>query len=249
MMNPSLLTRRTTLTLAAAGAAGLAFGRSALAQTSGAGIEVRPVNHASLVLQAGETAVHVDPVGGAEPWADLPPARLIVVTHEHGDHFDLPTLEALMQPDTELVVNPAVHGMLPEALQTRARALANGESAEVAGVAIEAIPAYNITEDRLQYHPKGRDNGYVLTLDGKRVLIAGDTEDTDELRALQDIDLAFLPMNLPYTMTEEQAAAAVAAFRPAEVWPYHFKGSDPQKFADLVAASGASSTVVIGDWY
>lgn len=243
------LTRRSTLTLAAAGLAGLTLTRVAQAQTSGSGIEVRPVNHASLVLLAGDTVIHVDPVGGPEPWADLPPARLILVTHEHGDHFDLPTLEALTGDDTELVVNPAVHGMLSEALRGRARALANGESVEVAGVNTEAIPAYNITEDRLQYHPKGRDNGYVLTLDGKRVLIAGDTEDTEELRALQDIDLAFLPMNLPYTMTEEQAAAAVAAFRPVEVWPYHFKGSDPQKFADLVAASGAPSRVVIGAWY
>lgn len=243
------ITRRTTLTLAAAGAAGLAIGRPLFAQTSGAGVEVRPVNHASLVLQAGETVVHVDPVGGADPWADLPPARLILVTHEHGDHFDLPTLEALMRDDTELVVNPAVHAMLPEALKARARALANGESAEAAGVPIEAIPAYNVTPDRLQYHPKGRDNGYVLTLAGKRVLIAGDTEDTEELRAQRDIALAFLPMNLPYTMTEEQAADAVAAFQPAEVWPYHFKGSDPQKFADLVAASGAPTKVVIGKWY
>lgn len=249
MTNPLSVTRRTTLALAAAGAAGVALGRPALAQDSASGIEVRPVNHASLVLIAGDATVHVDPVGGAAPWAELPPARLILVTHEHGDHFDVPTLEALMRPETELVVNPAVHGMLPEALRSRARALANGDSAEAAGVGIEAIPAYNTTPERLKYHPKGRDNGYVLSLGGKRVLIAGDTEDTEELRALSGIDLAFLPMNLPYTMTEEQAAAAVAAFRPAEVWPYHFKGSDPQKFADLVAASGAPSKVVIGKWY
>lgn len=242
-------TRRATLSLAAAGIAGFALARPLLAQTSAAGVEVRPVNHASLVLLAEGVTVHVDPVGGAEPWADLPAARLILVTHEHGDHFDLPTLEALMAEDTELVVNPAVHGMLPEALKSRARPLANGESAEVGGVPIEAIPAYNITADRLQYHPKGRDNGYVLTLAGKRVLVAGDTEDTEELRALTGIDVAFLPMNLPYTMTEAQAAEAVAAFRPAEVWPYHFKGSDPQKFAELVAASGAPSKVVIGTWY
>lgn len=246
---PFPLTRRTTLTLAAAGLAGVALGRPGRAQTGGAGLEVRPVNHASLVLLAGDTAVHVDPVGGAEPWAGLPPARLILVTHEHGDHFDMPTLEALMREDTEIVVNPAVHGMLPEGLKSRARALANGESAELAGIGIEAIPAYNTTPERLQYHPKGRDNGYVLSLAGQRVLVAGDTEDTEELRAQRDIDLAFLPMNLPYTMTEEQAAAAVAAFQPAEVWPYHFKGSDPQKFADLVAASGAPSKVVIGAWY
>ena len=111
------------------------------------------------------------------------------------------------------------------------------------------MPAYNTTPDRLQYHPKGRDNGYVLTIGGLRVYIAGDTEDTPEMRALTDIDIAFLPMNLPYTMTIEQAAEAVAAIQPGEVYPYHSKGSDIDAFASLVAEKAPDTEVLVRNWY
>lgn len=148
-----------------------------------------------------------------------------------------------------LITNPAVHDMLPGEMKERASAMANGDMVEVLDLRIEALPAHNITEERLQYHPKGRDNGYVLTIGGKRFYIAGDTEPTPEMLALTDIEVAFLPMNLPYTMTVEQAAEAVAAFRPVVVFPYHHRGSDIDEFARLVEAGGSGSLVIVADWY
>ena len=173
-----------------------------------------------------------------------------MITHEHADHFDAPTLQAIVGPDTKLVVNPAVHGKLPPELQAKATAIANGEKTTVGSVEIQAIPAYNTTEDRKKYHPQGRDNGYVLTVDGRRVYIGGDTEDIPEMRALTSVDIAFIPMNLPYTMDMDQASSAVAAFKPAVVYPYHYKGeaglSDINAFASKV---GSASKVVVGKWY
>lgn len=252
-----ILTRRTSLLLGVAAGAAILLPRLGLAQAAapasfsfpveGGEVVVHPVDHASMVLETPGGVIYVDPVGGAEAYQGKPQPSLILITHEHGDHFDLPTLQAL--PAAAIIANPAVHGMLPADLQGRATAMANGDQVDALGARIEAVPAYNTTPDRLQYHPKGRDNGYVLTIGGKRFYIAGDTEDTPEMRALQDIEVAFLPMNLPYTMTIEQAADAVAAFTPATVFPYHHRDSDVQAFAGLVEASGAGSTVVLANWY
>lgn len=210
---------------------------------------VHPVSHASFVLEAPGLVIYVDPVGEAAAYSQFPAPDLILLTHEHGDHFSAETLLALAGDSAQLITNPAVHGMLPDGLQSRATALANGERAEVAGITIEAIPAYNTTEDRLEFHPQGRDNGYVLGIDGRRVYIAGDTEDIPEMRALENIDIAFLPMNLPYTMDINQAVEAVQAFQPRYVYPYHYGESDVQEFASLVEASGASTVVILGNWY
>ena len=248
-------TRRQTIVLAGAAlfAAGLPVRGQTLEgdsyETEVGAVVVHPVQHASFVLQASEFVIYVDPVGGAELYAGLPAPALILITHEHSDHFDVPTIEALVGADTRLLTNPAVYDKLPAGLKERAAAIANDESTAVEAIPIDAVPAYNITPDRLQYHPKGRDNGYVLTIGGMRVYIAGDTEDTPEMRALEDIDLAFLPMNLPYTMTIEQAADAVAAFQPGEVYPYHSKGSDIEAFAKLVAAEAPDTEVLIRNWY
>ena len=130
-------------------------------------------------------------------------------------------------PTRRLVVNPAVFAMLSDDLKAKATAIGNGETTKVGEIGIEAVPAYNTTEERLKYHPKGRDNGYVLTIDGKRIYIAGDTEDIPEMRALKDIDVAFVPMNLPYTMTTEQAASAVAEFKPDYRLPLPLQGQRP----------------------
>ena len=147
----------------------------------GGQVVFHPVDHASMAVETPGGVIYVDPVGGAPAYANLPAPALILITHEHGDHFDLPTLEAL--PEVRIIANQAVFDKLPAEMQTRATAMANGSSAEVLGLTIEAVPAYNLTEDRLQYHPKGRDNGYILTIGGKRFYIAGDTEDTPEMRA------------------------------------------------------------------
>ena len=239
--------------LAAAALVGVGRAQTAMTgdsyETDAGDLVIHPVQHASLVMQAPGLVVYVDPVGGAALYEGLPPADLILVTHEHSDHFDVPTLTALVGESTRLLTNPAVHGKLPPELQAKASAIANGEKTTVDAIAIEAVPAYNLTPDRLQYHPKGRDNGYLLTIGGLRVYVAGDTEDTPEMRALTDVDIAFLPMNLPYTMTIEQAADAVAAIRPGEVYPYHSKGSDIEAFAALVAEKAPETEVLIRDWY
>jgi L-ascorbate metabolism protein UlaG (beta-lactamase superfamily) len=255
-----LMDRRSFVKAGMVGAVALAGGRglvgSALAQegqntmsTQGGELIIHPVSHASLVLEAQGTVIYVDPVGGASAYESFARPNLILVTHEHEDHFDAQTLQGLASETTKLVTNPAVFGMLPEQLRGGASQLANGERSEVAGFAIEAIPAYNITEDRLKYHPKGRDNGYILGLQGARVYIAGDTEDIPEMRGLEGIDLAFVPMNLPYTMTVEQAASAVTEFAPKVVYPYHYRDSDVEQFKSLVEQGGKEIEVRLAKWY
>lgn len=208
-------------------------------------VTVHPVQHASLVLVIGNEVIYVDPVGPAGLYEGLPAPTAVLITHQHGDHFDAEFLAAIAE-GLPLVCNPAVYEQLPEALRSNATALANGDSGDIAGVQLEAIPAYNITPERLQFHPEGRDNGYILTFGTTRVLIAGDTEDTPELRALRNIDVAFLPMNLPFTMTVAQAADAVNAFRPRIVYPYHYADSD---LAAFEAAVDTGIEVRRRDWY
>jgi L-ascorbate metabolism protein UlaG (beta-lactamase superfamily) len=211
---------------------------------------IHPISHASLVIETPSGVIYVDPVGGAELYSHLPPPGLILITHEHGDHYEPETLEAITGEGTEIIANPAVFAMLPDALTSNAREMANGDSDSFGDIGIEAIPAYNTTEDRLQYHPQGRDNGYILTIGGKRVYIAGDTEDIPEMRALENISVAFVPMNLPFTMSEDQAASGVAAFLPTYVYPYHYQESDIDLFEQLLMEEiGGGTQVVRGEWY
>lgn len=252
-----LLTRRQTLQfgIAGLGAATLvpftarAQGAGDTYEIEGGQITIFPVSHASFVMTIPGMVIYADPVGGAEAYEGHPAPDLILITHEHGDHYDPETLTAIVQDSSQLITNPAVFEMLPEELKGKASAIANGESSTVNDLQIEAIPAYNTTEDRLQYHPEGRDNGYVLTVGGRRVYIAGDTEDIPEMRALEGIYIAFVPMNLPYTMDINQAASAVSEFAPTYVYPYHYMGSDVQAFSDLVAETEAETEVVLGNWY
>lgn len=250
------LNRRQTLVaaLAAGAAASLPAMLRAQAAASAAATAapefLSPFEHASLMLTLGGQMILVDPVGGADRYASVGTPTAVLVTHEHGDHFDLETLAAVVTEGVSLVVNPAVAEKLPEALRARATVMKNGDTGEVAGMAIEAVPAYNITPERLQYHPKGRDNGYVLTSpDHGRIYIAGDTEATPEFRAQSDIAVAFVPMNLPYTMDMDQAAEGVAEMAPRVVIPYHHRGNDPAEFAEKLRATGAATEVAIVDWY
>jgi len=214
----------------------------------GGDLIVRPINHATLALQASGRTIYVDPVGGAARFASLPRPDLILLTDIHGDHLDAATLQAVASEKTAFVAPPAVVEKLPAELRSRTTVLANGQTNAVLGVTIEAVPAYNTTKDRLQFHAKGRGNGYLLTLAGKRVYVSGDTEDIPEMRALKQIDVAFVCMNLPYTMTVDQAARAVREFRPKIVYPYHCRGSDLEKFRQLVGGD-LGIEVRVRDWY
>ncbi len=249
------ITRRQSIVLGAAAFAASAARAQEAAMTGdsypveGGEVVIHPVEHASFVMTLPGMVIYNDPVGGPAKYQGLPPPNLILVTHEHPDHFDVPTLEGLVGQNTRLLTNPSVHDKLPEHLKARATAIANGETTTANAVTIDAIPAHNLTPDRLQYHPPGRDNGYVLTIGARRFYIAGDTEGVPEMLALRDIDGAFVPMNMPYTMSVEEAAPAVAAFAPAFVYPYHYQTSDIDAFTRLLAETGAPTKVVRGDWY
>ena len=253
-------TRRTFLMSAAAtGAVTIlpfqtrAAGHSAMDtfETPAGPITVRPVDHASIVFETPVGVIYVDPVGETSAYADLPPPDLILITHEHGDHYNVDILNAVVTDGTALITNPAVYDMLPENLKANASAMANGDSATALGITIDAIPAHNLTEDRMNFHPVGRDNGYVMSFEGFRVYVSGDTEDVAEMRALENIDVAFVCMNLPFTMDLEAAASAVNEFAPTYVYPYHYRGrdggtQDPMAFAELVAEG---TEVKFAPWY
>ncbi|MGV8853589.1 MAG: MBL fold metallo-hydrolase [Devosia sp.] len=208
-------------------------------------IIVHPVNHASLLLGYGDQVLYVDPVGGGALYADLPRPTAILITHGHGDHFDVPTLEAIAG-DAPIITNKDVFDKLPEGLKAQASALANGQDGTLNGIAISAIPAHNTTPDRMNYHPVGVGNGYLITLGDKIVYVAGDTEPTPEMLALTGIAVAFLPMNLPYTMTPEQALVAINTFKPAMIYPYHYGESD---LSVLEGAVNPETELRLRDWY
>ncbi|MEW9921607.1 MBL fold metallo-hydrolase [Marimonas sp. MJW-29] len=219
--------------------------------TPGGKITVHPVAHASFVMETPVGTIYVDPVGDAAQYDDFPAADLILMTHEHGDHYSEETLAALKGESTQMITNPAVMAKLSDGLKPNTAEVANGGTASFNDLSIEAIPAYNITEERLNFHPQGRDNGYVLNFEGFRVYVSGDTEDIPEMRALENIDLAFVCMNLPFTMDANAAASAVSEFAPTYVYPYHYRGrdggtQDPESFAKMV---GGDVTVKLGKWY
>ncbi|MCP5082612.1 MAG: MBL fold metallo-hydrolase [Alphaproteobacteria bacterium] len=252
-------TRRHFLSTAAATAASITVlpyaaraGGHAANEFSNGTIKVHPVSHASFVMETPVGTIYCDPVGDASAYSKFPKADLVLVTHQHGDHYKPDTLNALVGGKTKIITNPAVQGMLPDDLKAKSTEIANGASTTFGKLGVDAIPAYNITDARLKFHPKGRDNGYVLNFDGFRVYVSGDTEDIPEMRALKDVDLAFVCMNLPFTMDAKAAASAVAEFKPKFVYPYHFRGrgeggtQDPAEFAKLV---GDASDVKSGKWY
>lgn len=209
---------------------------------------IHPVHHASFVMDWNKQAIYVDPVGGAKLFARFPKPEVILLTHIHGDHLDVKTLEGLVQPGTQIVAPAEVVQLLPVSLRKQTSTMANGATNALLSFPIEAVAAYNVTEDRLKFHAQGRGNGYVLILGNKRVYISGDTEETPEMRALKDIDIAFVCMNLPYTMDVGQAAKAVRKFHPKVVFPYHYRGGDLERFKQLVGTD-ANVEVRIRDWY
>jgi len=216
-------------------------------------VKVIPIAHASVVFTFGDTVVYADPVGSASAYAALEKPDIVLITHEHGDHFSLPTLTEIMDAETTLIVPQSVADKLPDTVKQKIVVIKNGNSSDQSGLSILAIPMYNLREEDKDRHPQGAGNGYVLEGSGKRVYIAGDTEDIPEMRALKDIDIAFVPMNLPYTMSVEKAADGVVAFKPKQIYPYHYRTptglSDVAKFKELVNAGDKNIDVVQIDWY
>ena len=175
------------------------------------------IGHATMMMKYNNLIIHVDPVNEYADYKKMPKADLILVTHEHHDHFDVQAIAAITKKSTAVVLNNSARNLLKSG-----QALEQGDSAIIQGIKIKAIPAYNTTAGRDKFHPKGRDNGYVLNIGGRNIYLAGDTENTPEMSQLKDIDIAFLPMNQPYTMTPEQLAQAVKDFKPKIVYPYHY---------------------------
>jgi L-ascorbate metabolism protein UlaG (beta-lactamase superfamily) len=200
--------------------------------TSEGDLTITFVGHGTLVFRLGDRVVHVDPVSAEADYASMPDADVILVTHEHGDHLDPGAIAEIRTADTEIVVSPSCAGRIEGAT-----VMENGETRNVGGFLVTAVPAYNIAHVRPggePYHPKGNGNGYVIRFGDTRVYVAGDTENTPEMKALEDIDVAFLPMNLPYTMTPEMVADAARAFRPRILYPYHYGDTDPAELVRLL---------------
>ncbi|PWT98718.1 MAG: MBL fold metallo-hydrolase [Terriglobia bacterium] len=211
--------------------------------TSAGTLQMTPIQHASLVIQAGGKVLYVDPAMGS--YDGLPPADYILITDIHGDHLSASIVNKLKKGDTVIVAPKAVAAEL-----AGARVISNGEKTTIGPFSVEAVPMYNLTRGPSAgqlYHDKGRGNGYVVTYGGKRFYFSGDTEAIPEMKALKNIDVAFVCMNLPYTMTPQEAAEGVKAFHPAIVYPYHYMGSDLSAFGKGLEGSGVE--VRIRNWY
>jgi len=201
--------------------------------TSSGDLVITFIGHGTLMFRHAGKVIHVDPVSREGDYTALPDADLILVTHEHGDHLDPGAIAEILKPGTAILVSRSCEGRLEGA-----EVIGNGEETTAAGYTVQAIPAYNIAHMRSPgqpYHPRGNGNGYLLSFGDTRVYVAGDTENTPEMKDLADVDVAFLPMNLPYTMTPEMVADAARAFRPRILYPYHFGDTDTSELVRLLA--------------
>ena len=200
--------------------------------TAAGEVRITFVGHGSLYFEFDGKVIHVDPWGKLADYAKLPQADVILVTHEHHDHLDPAAIRAIRTSNTVVVLTADCTGKVKGGLVMK-----NGDVQTVAGVKVEAVPAYNIVhkrEDGQPYHPKGAGNGYILTFGDKRIYVAGDTENTPEMKALKDIAVAFLPMNTPFTMSPAMVADAAKAFKPRILYPYHFGETDPTRLTALL---------------
>lgn len=201
-------------------------------QTSEGDLKITFLGHGTLVFQFNGKIIHVDPVGRLADYSTLPKADLILITHEHGDHLDAKAVSLIRKESTDLILTETCAAQIEDGT-----VLSNGENSSFQGIKVDAVPAYNIKHQRgpgAPFHPKGQGNGYILTFGNKRIYVAGDTENTPEMKALQGIDIAFLPMNLPYTMSPEMVADAARAFLPKILYPYHYGKTDTSQLVKLL---------------
>ena len=233
MKTSAVLTTTAMIATLSTGGIAAEYQKDAFKTKGGKEVVITAIKHASLRIQYDGLEIQVDPVASYQPATDyskFPKADVVLVTHEHFDHFDGDAIAALKKDGTQVIANPAVQKMLGFGT-----ALANGESRTIGkSIAIDAVPAYNTTPGRTQFHPKGRDNGYVLTMDGLRIYIAGDTEDIPEMASIKDIDVAFLPCNQPYTMTPQQVAKAAKTIKPKVLFPYHYSETPIKRVSELL---------------
>jgi L-ascorbate metabolism protein UlaG (beta-lactamase superfamily) len=203
-----------------------------LIETSVGNLEITFIGHGTLMFEIGGEVIHIDPWSRLADYSTMPKADLILLTHHHGDHLDKDAMQHVRTENTVVVFTEICAEKVEGGIVMK-----NGDRQTIVDVEIEAVPAYNLVHKRENgefYHPKGEGNGYVLTFGGTRVYIAGDTENTPEMKALEDIDIAFLPMNLPYTMSPEMVADAVHAFKPKVLYPYHYGDTDVTELIDVL---------------
>jgi len=234
-MKPLVFLILFSVAIGSAGAGSQAFEKDRI-ETSAGDLEITFIGHGTLMFAFEKKVIHVDPWGKLADYAALPKADLILVTHSHGDHLDPDAIAAVSTDKTVCVFARNCVQTLKKGIP-----MGNGDVKTVCGLTIEAIPAYNLVHKRdsgAHFHPKGNGNGYLITFGNKRVYVAGDTENTPETKALKDIDVAFLPMNLPYTMTPEMVADAAKAFKPKILYPYHFSDTDPNRLMELMKDAG-----------
>lgn len=212
-----------------------------------------PITHGSLIIEYEKTMIYVDPVSEIKNFETFKKPTLILITDIHGDHFNIETLENISNPEVTLLIPEAVVNRLNEKVKGKRIVIKNGETKFINDMEIEAIPMYNLREEALKFHEKGRGNGYIININKTRIYVSGDTEDIPEMRALKNIDIAFVCMNLPWTMPIESAADAVLDFKPKQVYPYHYRGtgglSDIERFKSLINIKNDKIKVNIRDWY
>ena len=201
-------------------------------KTKNGDLEITFIGHGTLMFKFNKQIIHIDPVGREADYSKLPKADLVLVTHEHGDHLDPKVLDIIKKENTQILYTQVCSERYKGGI-----VLKNGDSKSISGIKIEAVPAYNIINKRNNgspFHPKGNGNGYVISLGERRIYIAGDTENTPEMKKLKNIDIAFLPMNLPYTMNPEMVADAAKAFKPKVLYPYHYGRTDTDILLELM---------------
>lgn len=212
-------------------------------------LTVHPINHGAVVFTFGDKTIFVDPFGSAEKFTPFGTPDLVFITDVHGDHYSTRTLDMLDVSNATFVVPQAVADMMEGKYGNKTVIINNGESKDVMGIPVAAIPMYNLPNDETARHTKGRGNGYIISFDDLDVYLSGDTEDIPEMRSLNGIDIAFVCMNLPYTMDIHQASSAVIEFKPGIVYPYHHRGQDIEEFKRLVLEGDETIKVVLKNWY